>query len=167
MLPFIGEIRMFGGTFAPQGWLFCEGQLLPIAGNEELFSLIGTQFGGDGSNTFALPDLRGRAALGSGGQTPIGTMGGSETVTLTPPQLGSHTHPVKGSTTANAASPAGNYWGQEPGGNIAKYSKVAGGQMGQDAIGAAPGTGGAHENMQPYLVISFIIALQGIYPSAG
>jgi microcystin-dependent protein len=158
---------MFGGNFAPAGWAFCNGQLLSITQNEPLFALIGTQFGGDGINTFGLPDLRGRVALGTAGTVPIGTMAGSETVTLLPQQLGSHTHPAVGSGKGNAQSPAGNYWGEEPGGNVAKYSTTAGGQMAVAAIGNAPGGGQPHENMQPYLVISFIIALDGIYPPVG
>jgi microcystin-dependent protein len=168
--PFIGEIRMFGGNFAPAGWAFCNGQLLPIAENEALFQLIGTIYGGDGQSTFALPDLRGRVPIHRGtnpgaGAYVIGQAAGSETVTLSPPQMPSHVHAVAASSAAatSAAGPGGN----APAMALATpfYSDGAPAvQMSPAAIGVDGGNQ-PHENMAPYLCINFIIALFGIFPS--
>src|SRR3954452_19935359 len=107
--PYVGEIRMFAGNFAPAGWAFCEGQLLPIAENETLFQLIGTTYGGDGQETFGLPDLRGRIPLHQGNGMILAEMGGTETVTLTTQQIPVHTHPIVGAAvTGNAVTPSGN-----------------------------------------------------------
>jgi microcystin-dependent protein len=171
MNPFIGQIQPFGFNFAPVGWAFCNGQLLSIAQNQALFSLLGTMYGGDGRTTFGLPDLRGRVPIGPRNgpglsNYALGQKGGVETVTLTVNQLPSHNH------AAAAASPAGNsndaisnIWADDAGVSSATYSSAAAsGTMRGDAIGNAGG-GQAHENRQPFLAVNFIIALQGIFPS--
>jgi microcystin-dependent protein len=165
--PYVGEIRMFGGNFAPSGWMFCEGQLMPISENETLFNLIGTTYGGDGQSTFALPDLRGRAPLHQGSGFVLAQTGGAETVTLTTNQMPAHTHSVLGSAAGAAGtSPAGNIPGAMAGVTTYAYGTD------QPTTPLAPGTisagGGGnqpHDNMQPYLCISFIISLFGIFPS--
>lgn len=170
--PFIGEIRMFGGNFPPNGWMFCEGQLIPISENDALFQLIGTTYGGDGQSTFALPDLRGRLPLHQGtfaGTTfTLGQNGGSETVTLTTQQIPIHTHgqlcsdgngaTVNVNPTAAVASAA----------DISQYSTAGsdGTQMGTPAMTSDPAGGSQpHENFMPYLCINFIISLFGQFPS--
>lgn len=169
MDPYIGEIRMFAGRFAPQGWAFCDGSLLPInQANEILFSLIGTTYGGDGFSNFALPDLRGRIPVGQGagpGLTPreMGEQNGSETVMVTTSQLPAHSHPIKiNSSSGNQGSPANAYWAA----NVAQYTQPAdeNAQMNPSAVSASGG-GLAHDNMMPFLCISFIIALEGLYPT--
>ena len=163
--PFIGEVRMFGFTFAPSGWAFCAGQLLPISQNDALFTLIGTTYGGDGVETFALPNLQGRNAIGQGqgGGVLLGELGGAETVTLAANQVQGHAHEVTGKLgRRDSVSPAG-------------ASLVPGDMYGSAqpdafmAAGAVQSVGGAqpHDNMQPFLVLNFCIALQGIFPSAG
>jgi microcystin-dependent protein len=165
--PFVGEIRMFGGNFAPFGWAFCDGSQLSIAENSVLFQLIGTTYGGDGQNTFNLPDLRGRAPIHQGAGFVIGSKGGTETVTVTPQQLPVHSHTARGAAVGNAPGPVGNYWSADSGGNVAAYHTVTaapGGQMNAAALGHA-GSDLPHENMQPVLTISYIISLFGIFPS--
>ena len=165
--PYVGEIRMFAGNFAPANWAFCDGSLLAIAQNEVLFALIGTTYGGDGVTTYALPDLRGRAPVHQGPGFAMGQLSGTETVTLTQQQIPSHSHAPRASTAGNAASPVGNFWSADAGGNVASYSKVPptpNGTMNAAAIGAA-GSDVPHQNMQPYLAISYIISLFGIFPS--
>ena len=170
--PFIGEIRIFAGTFAPLGWAFCQGQSMPIAENDALFNLIGTTYGGDGQTTFNLPDLSSRVPVhqGSGGigTLTLGQAGGAETVTLTTPQIPSHTHGLNGSSATATTS--------GPGGAVpATLSGVTTFGYGADAppTTMAPqslvGSGGSqpHDNLQPYLVVNFIISLFGIYPSQG
>jgi len=163
--PYVGEIRMFAGNFAPAGWMFCEGQLLPISEFETLFNLIGTTYGGDGQSTFALPDLRGRLPVHQGNGFTLAETGGVEEVTLTIPQIPSHTHPFLASTNfANVTSSAGAVLGQLTGG-VKLYSGAAGNApMSPNTIGA---TGGSqpHTNFQPYLCIDFIISLFGVFPS--
>lgn len=168
---YIGEIRMFAGRFAPQGWAFCDGALLPInQANEALFNLIGTTYGGNGVNNFALPDLRGRIPVGQGagpGLTPraMGERSGSETVTLTTSQLPAHSHPIKiNSSDGNQASPANAYWAAK----VTQYAQPSAenAQMNLDAVSSF-GRGQAHENMMPFLCVSFIIALEGYYPPQG
>jgi microcystin-dependent protein len=161
---------MFAGNFTPQGWATCNGQVLSIAGNEALFSLLGATYGGDGQNTFALPDLRSRVPLhqgqGSGlSNRALGASGGEESVTLVAPQLPAHTHPAAANSgPATATSPAGNVWAA---GNNTPYSdQPADGQMSGATIQAAGG-GQPHDNMLPFLAVTFIIALQGIFPSQG
>lgn len=162
--PYVGEIRMFGGNFAPAGWMFCEGQLLPISENETLFQLIGTTYGGDGQSTFALPDLRGRLPVHMGNGVVLAEMQGVETVTLSVNQIPAHTHPVLASSDiATSPTPQGNL--------IAKSSSVDGYatertasvplQMPSTPVGGSQ----PHSNLMPALCVSFIISLFGIFPS--
>jgi microcystin-dependent protein len=163
--PFVGEIRMFGGNFAPAGWSFCEGQLLPISEFDVLFNLIGTTYGGDGQSTFALPDLRGRFPLHQGNGFTIGQNGGAETATLLTAQIPLHTHAALcGSGDGSSQTPVGKYWSTDPAGNTAAYTSAAGAKMAANAIGNAGGSL-PHNNVQPFLVVSFIISLFGIFPS--
>ncbi len=156
--PYVGEIRLFGGNFAPSGWAFCDGDLLPIATFDTLFNLIGTTYGGDGQTTFALPDLRGRAAIGRG-QGPgtssyvIGEAGGAETITLTTQQLPVHGMPTKSS---------GDRTRNRPGAAIARggvYDPTS------TTTFADHGGGQPHENMPPFAAVNFIISLFGVFPS--
>jgi microcystin-dependent protein len=154
---------MFGGNFAPLGWAFCNGQTLSIAQNPELFTLIGTTYGGNGTTTFALPNLGSRIPFGDGGTRTIGQNGGEETVTLTSQQLPAHDHPVAASSNAaSTTSPAGNSWATW--GDTPYSSSVANTSM--DAAGVSQtGSSQPHENRPPFLALSFIIALEGIFPS--
>jgi microcystin-dependent protein len=160
--PFIGEIRMFGGNFAPVGWLLCQGQTLPIALYDTLFNLIGTTYGGDGQETFQLPNLQSRLPVHQGSGYVLGQTGGAETVTLTPQQMPLHSHAATAATSgAGAAGPAGNVW-RDFGRPV--YSTAApNAAMNAGALQAAGG-GQPHDNLPPYLVINFIIATEGIYP---
>jgi len=170
--PYIGEIRMFAGSFAPAGWAFCDGRLLAISENDALYNLIGTTYGGDGQSTFALPDLRGRAPVHfgtlSGGQTYIvGQQAGVEQVTLITTQIPSHTHAPQATTNnGDTDSPEGARWARVT--NNPPYRdqdpNVTMGTAGT-AISGSVGGSQPHDNMQPYLTISFIISLYGIYPS--
>jgi microcystin-dependent protein len=162
--PYVGEIRMFAGNFAPAGWMFCEGQLLPISENETLFQLIGTTYGGDGESTFSLPDLRGRIPLHQGNAFILAETGGAEEITLTVPQIPAHSHAVLGSTAvANDQSPAQNVLAQT--GTFDGYqSSPPSATMGPQALTAVGGTQ-PHTNFQPYLCVDFIISLFGIFPS--
>ena len=172
MDPFLGEIRAFAGNYAPQGWAFCQGQLLSIAQYDALFSLLGTTYGGDGQTTFALPNLASRIALHRGtgsGLSPriIGEAGGAETVSLSVQQMPVHNHAsVCSNTGANKPSPVDSYWSTDPGGNTGAYSTTDGSQMAGTAIGMTGG-GQPHNNLQPYLVINYIVALEGIYPPSN
>ena len=167
--PFVGEIRMFAGNFAPRGWAFCDGQLLAVSQNDALFSLLGTIYGGDGRTTFGLPDMRGRIPIhaGSGpGLSPrrLGAKAGAENVTLTVNQLPSHTHPVRAVTaTATDNNPQDKLIAESP--SISAYAEVD--QSANMATGSITSTGGSrsHTNLMPYLCVNFIIALVGIYPS--
>lgn len=219
MEPFIAQIMLFGGNFAPRGWAFCDGSLLPISQNTALFSLIGTIYGGDGRTTFALPDLRGRAPIHQGhmpgGQYSyhLGQLGGQESNTLNTSHLPAHNHPVSGSgggisgsatatisgapgVSMNVAdnndgsdSPNGKFLGQNDGGGIYAGSPTSGEQLASTAISADAGTlavsantsglsvnmsglstgntgsGQSFNNMQPYIAMTYIIALQGVFPS--
>jgi microcystin-dependent protein len=163
--PYVGEIRMFGGNFAIAGWAFCDGSLLPISENETLFNLIGTTYGGDGQNTFGLPDLRGRLPIHQGGGFTLAETGGVETVTLTVAQIPSHGHPAGCNTgSGNSATPANAV----PADNTTALAYVPTippqANMNTGAIGNAGGNQ-PHENLQPYLCVSFIISLFGIFPS--
>jgi microcystin-dependent protein len=162
--PYVGEVRMFAGDFAPAGWMFCVGQLLPISENETLFNLIGTTFGGDGQSTFALPDLRGRIPIHVGDGFTLAETGGVEDVTLVETQIPAHNHPLLG--TSNAASSTGpqNNLPAQPSFAAYRGSPVPYVPMATEMIG---GTGGnrPHTNLQPYLCVSFIISLYGIFPS--
>jgi microcystin-dependent protein len=176
MDPFLGQILMFGGNFAPRGWALCDGQLLAISGNSALFSILGTIYGGDGRTSFALPDLRGRAPIHAGngpGLTTrsLGQRSGAQSNVLNSHQLPSHTHvatPHCVVTAGNANTASGNLWANDAGNQSATYSNTAGPvtPMATDAISVAPaGAGQPVNNMQPYQVINYIIALQGIFPS--
>src|SRR5436853_3539144 len=162
--PYVGEIRMFAGNFAPAGWMFCEGQLLPISEYETLFNLIGTTYGGDGQSTFALPDLRGRLPLHFGNGFTLAETGGVETVTLTVSQIPAHSHPLlAANAVANDANPSPNVLGESSA--ISLYSSSA--PATAMAAGAVTAIGGSqpHNNFQPYLCVDFIISLFGIFPS--
>jgi microcystin-dependent protein len=155
---------MFAGNFAPAGWMFCEGQLLPISEYETLFNLIGTTYGGDGQSTFALPDMRGRIPIHQGGGFQLAETGGVETVTLTASQIPAHSHAFLGSTSAaNNTNPGGNVMAQSstffPYLNAPPTTPMAPGAVGL--------TGGSqpHDNFMPYLCVDFIISLFGIFPS--
>jgi microcystin-dependent protein len=164
--PFVGEIRMFAGNFAPVGWMLCQGQLLSIAENDVLFNLIGTTYGGDGQQTFALPDLRGRMPLhqgtGVGGTFIIGEMAGVETVTLTTNQIPAHSHVPQANTNGSANVPGGNTWAGWTGSQYSDQAPNA--LMASGALGSAGGSQ-PHDNMPPYLTINFIISMFGIFPS--
>jgi microcystin-dependent protein len=164
--PYVGEIRMFAGNFAPAGWLFCEGQLLPISENETLFQLIGTTYGGDGQSTFALPDLRGRLPLHQGNSFILAETGGAEEVTLTVSQIPAHTHPMlANSALGSALSPQGNLVAQSRQAGVDLYLEdTPSVNMAANAISAVGGSQ-PHTNFQPYLCINFIISLFGIFPS--
>lgn len=169
--PFIAQIIMFAGNFAPRGWAFCDGQLLPVAQNASLFSILGITYGGDGRTTFGLPDLRGRAALhpgtGPGLSTlRLGEIGGTENNTLAIANMPSHTHaPNAVAGAANQQSPASNLSASEAAGVTATYSDAATDTtMNANAIGNTGG-GQAVNNRPPYLGVNFIIALVGVFPS--
>ena len=161
--PYVGEIRMFAGNFAPAGWMFCEGQLLPISENETLFQLIGTTYGGDGESTFALPDLRGRIPIHQGNGFILAETGGAEEITLTVSQIPSHTHAFLASLSpGNASNPQGNVPAQSP--QIKPYIEdVTNSNMNASIIGPVGGSQ-PHTNFQPYLCIDFIISLFGLFP---
>lgn len=176
--PFVAEIRIFAGNFAPKGWAFCDGQIMPISQNTALFSLLGTTYGGDGKSNFALPDLQGRTPLGPG-QGPglslysLGESGGSETVTLASNEMPAHQHFARGTNTngtqgspANAPPNNGVVWGNTEEGNARlAYDDTAAPTVPMSS--AAMGVSGGdqpHNNRQPYLGLTFIIALQGVFP---
>jgi microcystin-dependent protein len=163
--PYVGEIRMFAGNFAPAGWAFCAGQLLPISENPTLFQLIGTTYGGDGQNTFALPNLQSQVPIHVGPGFALGQSGGAETVTLTTSQMPAHSHvPQCTSAQATASGPSGNVWAV-PNPSVTIYSDVAPSlAMSPAAVGSAGGSQ-PHDNMIPFLVINFIISLFGVFPS--
>lgn len=162
--PYVGEIRMFAGNFAPAGWMFCEGQLLPISENETLFQLVGTTYGGDGQSTFALPDMRGRLPIHQGNGFILAETGGAEEITLTVPQIPAHSHSLLASThVAQDTSPNGKLLGQT-GSGLVYIQDTADINLSPNAMGP---TGGSqpHTNFQPYLCVDFIISLFGIFPS--
>jgi microcystin-dependent protein len=164
--PYVGEIRMFAGNFAPAGWMFCEGQLLPISENETLFQLIGTTYGGDGQETFALPDLRGRIPIHQGGGFILAENGGSEEITLTVNQMAVHSHAFLGSAVAGTqVAPTNNLPANSQ--NITPYINQTPNASAAFAAPAISPVGGnqPHTNFQPYLCIDFIISLFGIFPS--
>ncbi|HZS39487.1 MAG TPA: tail fiber protein [Polyangia bacterium] len=173
--PYIGEIRMFGGNFAPVGWLMCQGQLAAISQYQALFNLIGTTYGGDGSTTFGIPDLQGRVAnhqgtLTGGGTYALGQKAGSESITLTSQQVASHSHQVNATTAVgNVTQPGSNtLLAATPNAASVLYIPPAGAgptPMDPKVIGSSTGGGQPHENRQPFLCISFIIATDGIYPT--
>ena len=161
--PYIGEIRIFAGNFPPNGWMFCEGQLLPISENETLFNLIGTTYGGDGQSTFALPDLRGRVPIHQGNGFILAETGGVESVTLSIQQIPSHNHAMLGSTDiANSPNPGTNV--------VARSGQVNALLNSDPTVPMSPqflgpdGGSQPHTNFQPYLCLNFIISLFGIFP---
>jgi microcystin-dependent protein len=165
--PFVGEIRMFGGNFAPVGWAACDGALLAISQNEVLFQLIGTTYGGDGQSTFALPDLRGRIPIHQGNGHTLGEHGGTEEVTLQITQIPSHSHSLIGSTaSAVSRNPAGNVPSHTTRAIYGAASGVTGSQVAMGSGSVQP-TGGnlPHDNVQPFLCVTFIISLFGIFPT--
>ena len=165
--PFLGSITLFGGNFAPRGYMFCQGQLLAISQNSALFALIGTIYGGDGQVTFGLPDMRGRAAnhqFQGPGLTNyiIGQQVGVETVTLLSTQMPAHSHTVSASTASGGGGPAGAFWAQPSSG--LPYAAAPNVGMNPAALTIAGGNQ-PHENMMPFLTLNFIIAVEGIFPS--
>ena len=162
--PYVGEIRMFAGNFAPAGWMFCEGQLLPISEYETLFNLIGTTYGGDGQSTFALPDLRGRLPLHQGNGFILAETGGAEEITLTVSQIPAHSHPLLAtSASGTVATPVNNLLAESVA--INPYIQdVTNSNMSPSAISSVGGSQ-PHTNFQPYLCVDFIISLFGIFPS--
>jgi microcystin-dependent protein len=165
---YLGEIRMFAGNFAINGWQMCNGQTLAISQYAALFSILGTTYGGNGTSTFALPDLRGRVPIhpGSGpGLSPydLGQQAGTENVTLTSAQMPQHSHLINANTGGSQASPAGNYPGNE-GIPIKIYATTSSVQM-NPAVAALTGGNQPHPIIQPYLCVTFLIAMVGIYPS--
>lgn len=160
--PYLGEIKIISWNYPPKGWAFCNGQLLPINQNQALFSLLGTTFGGNGQTTFGLPNLQGRAPVHYGSTINYGEVGGETAHTVSMSELPAHTHFAAGNTTApNQGSPAGNYWAGVAG---SFSTSPPDGVMNQASITLLGGSQ-PHQNMQPYLVVNFIIALQGVFPS--
>ncbi|AQZ93700.1 phage tail protein [Halopseudomonas phragmitis] len=163
--PYIGEIRMFGGNFAPAGWHLCDGSLLPISEYDALFTLIGTTYGGDRQNTFALPDLRGRIPVHMGNGKVLGQMLGSETVTLTAAQMPSHSHSLLASgSLATGTNPQGNVLARTAA-DIDIYRSSGPYQTLAQSTVSSVGGSQPHENMMPFLAVNFIISLFGIFPS--
>ena len=162
--PFVGEIRMFAGNFAPAGWAFCNGALIAIDQNPTLFQLIGTTYGGDGQNNFALPDLQSRLPVHVGPGFAQGQSGGVETVTLTISQIPAHSHvPLCNAAAGSSDTPSNNFWAAATG--ATNYDNgVPGAAMDPATIGSAGGSQ-PHDNMIPFLVINFIISLFGVFPS--
>lgn len=166
--PFVGEIRMFAGNFAPRGWAFCDGQLLAVSQNDALFSLLGTIYGGDGKTTFGLPDMRGRIPIHAGhgpGLSPrrLGAKGGAEKVTLTVNQLPSHGHPLHASSDfATSPNPSNNAFARSVG--DAYVQDLAPANLNAGVVSKVGGSR-SHTNLMPFLCVHFIIALVGIYPS--
>jgi microcystin-dependent protein len=165
--PFLAEIRMVGFNFAPRGWAFCDGQILPISQNQALFSLLGTNYGGDGRTTFALPDLRGRVPVHPGfSSIRLGDRGGEENHTLDVNELPQHTHTVTAAgNQATASSVAGNVLSSQARRGFAMYNNSGMRQRLDNSSVSQTGGGQAHDNMQPYLTLNFVIAIQGLYPS--
>ena len=162
--PFLGEIRPFGFSFAPVGWATCDGQMLSIAQNTALFSLLGTTYGGDGRTTFALPDLRARVPTHKGADMALGERGGQESVTLTANEMASHEHSVNASAAAAATNAlAGQVLAQSV--NATAYAAAADMAAMNPTDVQLAGGGQPHDNMQPFLTVNYCIALQGIYPS--
>lgn len=164
--PFLAEVRLVGFSFAPRGWAFCDGQILPINQNQSLYSLLGTTYGGDGRTSFALPDLRGRTPLHVGGGHTLGSKSGEETRTLSAAEMPQHNHVLQGtSAAANSPSPSNTrVWGNA---DISAYRSPSGAAIGNMAGEALTNVGGgqAHNNMQPWLAVNFCIALRGLFPS--
>jgi len=161
--PFLGELKIISWNFPPKGWAFCNGQLMPINQNQALFSILGTTYGGDGRQTFGLPNLQGRTPMHVGNGLSLGELGGESAHTLNISELPTHTHAANASSsTSNSASPAGNFWGNA---GLASYNSAAPNNALSPSALAATGGNQPHDNMQPYLVLNVIIALQGIFPT--
>lgn len=170
--PYVGEIRLFGGTFAPLGWMFCDGALLPISEYDTLFNLIGTTYGGDGQSTFALPDLRGRVPMHQGKgpgltQRVLGEKSGTETVTLVSSQLPIHTHAATANSGAgNSASPGNNVWAANSNTTALQFTASTASPASMNPAAISPvGGNQPHENRMPFVAVNYIISLFGIYPS--
>ncbi|ULH17532.1 tail fiber protein (plasmid) [Deinococcus sp. KNUC1210] len=163
--PYVGEIRIFAGNFAPVGWLFCQGQSVAISDYDVLFNLIGTTYGGDGEENFNLPNLQSRVPMHYGNGFQVGQMAGEEQVTLSSQQMPAHTHSLMATTNAgSSASPSGSVLAQTSGGITLYYESQATDAMHSEAIFPA-GNSQPHTNIQPYLCLNFIISMYGIYPS--
>lgn len=171
--PFLAEIRIFSGNFAPKGWALCDGQLLPISQNTALFSLLGTTYGGDGKSNFALPNLQGCAPM-QAGQGPglslrdLGETGGEQTVTLLQTEMPAHSHSAQGSTGSDKTTPAGNAWasGAKLGGGNLYFPSTPSSNVQMNPFGTSISGGSQpHNNMPPFLGLTFIIALQGVFPA--
>jgi microcystin-dependent protein len=166
--PFLAEVRVMGFNFAPRGWAFCDGQILPINQNQSLYSLLGTTYGGDGRTSFALPDLRGRTPIhtgrsNGGGDHTLGQKSGEETHTLAANEMPQHTHSLKGSSSPAASNePSGRVVGDNQG--LIYHAFATPTPMAPNAV-THVGGGQAHENMQPYIAVNFCIALRGLFPS--
>ena len=164
--PYVGEIRMFAGNFAPAGWMFCEGQLLPISENETLFQLIGTTYGGDGESTFALPDLRGRIPIHQGNGFILAETGGAEEITLTVSQIPAHSHPLLATqSVATSTAPGGKMLAATSVATVSPYGTDAPTTALSPQTVAPVGGSQPHTNFQPYLCVNFIISLFGLFPS--
>jgi len=168
--PYLGEVDLVAFNFAPVGWAMCQGQLLPISQNPALFALLGTTYGGDGIQTFALPDLRGRRIVGAGqglglSNYVVGQTGGVENVTVLINQIPSHTHPVSASMAVGTAlTPTGNYWASQTSTNLYSNAPTSTANLASQAIGLSGGNQ-PHNNISPYLALNYIIAMEGIFPS--
>lgn len=165
--PFLAEIRIVGFNFAPRGWAFCDGQILPINQNQSLYSLLGTTYGGDGRTSFALPDLRSRTPIHRGDGHTLGQKSGAETVTLTAAEIAAHTHAAKASSSAaDQGNPTGAVLAaSDPGQTHYRDPEAANSTALRSGTVTSAGGGQAHNNMQPYLTLAFVIALQGLFPS--
>lgn len=160
--PFLGEIRLFPYNLVPPGWARCDGSLLQVAQNQALYALLGSTYGGDGKNTFALPDLRGRTPVATGNGVGLGATGGEAVHALTDNEIPAHSHAVLAGGGGNQVSPSGNLWGEYQSGLL--YGTNPNTTMGATAIGQSGG-GQAHSNMQPYMALNYCIATQGIFPT--
>lgn len=171
MDPYLGEIKLWPLTYAPQGWALCNGAILPISGNQALASLLGTYYGGDGKTTFALPDLRGRVPVSAGTTMKVGTKGGSETVTLTAQQAPPHSHAVN--VYANAGNKANGLYNHiaasvtstAPTADVNLYAAADANTVALDPATVSTVGGAAHDNMQPWLALNYFICTDGIYPT--
>ena len=165
--PFLGQLTMFCGSYAPEGWAFCDGSIIPIQSNEPLYSLLGTTFGGDGQTTFGLPDLRGRVPVHRSGTMPPGQTGGEESVTLTSGQIGAHSHSFNGTQSlATDRAPGLNVVAQGTSAQLF-VEDVLDQQLNPGAILPAKGGSEPHENMVPFQAVNYIIATQGQFPPQG
>jgi microcystin-dependent protein len=162
--PYVGEIRMFAGNFAPAGWMFCEGQLLPISDYETLFNLIGTTYGGDGQSTFALPDLRGRLPIHMGNSFILAETGGAEEITLTVNQIPAHSHPFLASGNNATATAAASHVAATTPDYTPYIATTANSSLNAQSVTSVGGSQ-PHQNFQPYLCVDFIISMFGIFPS--